>query len=92
MVEVCLRVQLCINLLSNKLVCSLFSRLDDKDDNPSDDAGPRFYDGFSETQNDSQVLSKFCSIWSLFFPTYLYWSLILLALQLSTFTILTVEK
>lgn len=33
------------------------SRLDEKDDNPSDDAGPRgLYDGFSETQTDSQVV------------------------------------
>lgn len=37
-----------------------FFRLDERDDNPTDDAGPReFYDGFSETQTDSQVISGF---------------------------------
>ncbi|KAL1545273.1 DNA topoisomerase 2-binding protein 1-A-like [Salvia divinorum] len=33
------------------------NRIDERDDNPSDDTVPRgFYDGFSETQTDSQVV------------------------------------
>lgn len=48
------------HLFSIKMVSSICSRLDERDDNPTDDAGPRgLYDGFSETQTDSQVISGF---------------------------------
>lgn len=41
----------------------LYFRLDEKNDNFSDDAGPRgLYDGFSETQTDSQVSLYVCII------------------------------
>lgn len=55
------------HLLLIKLLI-LYSRLDEKNDNHSDDAGQRgFYDGFSETQTDSQVSLYVCIIRSLFF-------------------------